>query len=178
MKDGVGRKRQGRTGRTKTRGGRFGTCRLDTSLNPGIDRQELRKIRFLMEYRAGRSMGVVFHGETFYICVPNGGLAQLVEQWNHNPCVAGSSPAPATSESAYERSSRIRVFSIPRRFTIASTGSHLIMDPMNSIFFGYARPATFSYSHMHGRGLSARGAIDTGCIHRGGHKNPASGCHQ
>ena len=27
-----------------------------------------------------------------------GGVAQLVEQWNHNPFVAGSSPAAATIE--------------------------------------------------------------------------------
>ena len=27
-----------------------------------------------------------------------GGVAQLVEQWNHNPFVAGSSPAAATKD--------------------------------------------------------------------------------
>ena len=29
--------------------------------------------------------------------LPNGGIAQLVEQWIENPCVPGSSPGLATT---------------------------------------------------------------------------------
>lgn len=35
----------------------------------------------------------------YFIDVFTGGLAQLVEQWNHNPRVIGSSPIPATISS-------------------------------------------------------------------------------
>ena len=33
-----------------------------------------------------------------YLTPHNGTVAQLVEQWTENPCVAGSSPAHPTSE--------------------------------------------------------------------------------
>jgi hypothetical protein len=38
-----------------------------------------------------------------YFCCPNreGVIAQLVEQWTENPCVAGSTPARTTKKTQY-----------------------------------------------------------------------------
>ena len=44
-----------------------------------------KKARFLLTKSLKKSINI-----------PIGGVAQLVERWNHNPCVGGSIPSSAT----------------------------------------------------------------------------------
>lgn len=42
--------------------------------------------------------------------IPNGAVAQMVEQWTENPCVAGSIPAETTILKIYTRLSSVFLF--------------------------------------------------------------------